>query len=65
MSLKAFHLLFIGLSILLAVFFAAWATGQYRVEHGAGYLVTAVMSLAAGGALVTYGAAFRRKTRGM
>ena len=65
MSLKAFHLLFIGLSILLTVFFAVWASGQYRVEHGTGYLVTAVMSLGASGALVTYGAAFRRKTRGM
>ena len=65
MSLKAFHLLFIGLSVLLTVFFAAWATGQYRVEQGTGYLVTAVMSLVASGALVTYGAAFRRKTRGM
>jgi hypothetical protein len=65
MSLKAFHLLFIGLSIALSVFFAAWATGQYRVEHGTGYLVTAVMSLTASGALAAYGAAFRRKTRGM
>ena len=65
MSLKAFHLLFIGLSIVLAVFFAVWATGQYRADHGMGYLATAVVSLAASGALVAYGAAFRRKTRGM
>ena len=65
MSLKAFHLLFIGLSILLTMFFAAWAAGQYRVGDGTGYLVTAVMSLGASGALVTYVAAFRRKTRGM
>ncbi|MGB7220447.1 MAG: hypothetical protein WBD07_16735 [Vicinamibacterales bacterium] len=65
MSLKAFHLLFIGLSILLTVFFAVWATGQYSVEQGIGYLVTAAVSLVATGALVTYGAAFRRKTRGM
>jgi hypothetical protein len=65
MSLKAFHLLFIGLSIALTVFFAAWATGQYRVERGTGYLVTAVMSLTAGGALAAYAAAFLRKTRGM
>ena len=65
MSLKAFHLLFIGLSIVLAVFFAVWAAGQYRTEHSAGYLVTAVISLAASGALVAYGTAFRRKTRGM
>ena len=65
MSLKAFHLLFIGLSIALTVFFAAWATGQYRVERGAGYLLTAVISLAASGALSAYVAAFWRKTRGL
>ena len=65
MSLKSFHLLFIGLSIALSVFFSAWAAGQYRVEHGAGYLVTAAMSMAASVALGVYGAAFRRKTRGM
>ena len=65
MSLKAFHLLFIGLSIVLTVFFAAWAAGEYRIEHGTGYLVTAVGSLGASGALAVYGAAFRRKTRGL
>ena len=65
MSLKAFHLLFIALSIALTVFFAAWAAREYRVEHGTGYLVTSVMSLAASGALVAYGAAFRRKTRSL
>ena len=32
MSLRAFHLLFIGLSIVLAAFLAAWAAGQYRIE---------------------------------
>ena len=29
MSLRAFHLLFIALSVVLAAFFAAWAAGQY------------------------------------
>ncbi|OFV92401.1 MAG: hypothetical protein A3H95_04885 [Acidobacteria bacterium RIFCSPLOWO2_02_FULL_64_15] len=65
MSLRAFHLLFIGLSVALLLFFAAWATGRYQVERAIGYLVTAVVSLAASGALAAYGAAFRRKTRGM
>jgi hypothetical protein len=65
MSLKAFHLLFIALSIVLAVFFAVWATGQYRAEQHLGYLATAVVSLAGSAGLAVYGAAFRRKTRGM
>ena len=32
MSLRAFHLLFIALSVVLAAFVAAWATGQYRAD---------------------------------
>ena len=44
MSLRAFHLLFIALSVVLAAFFAAWATGQYRVEHQIGYAAAALAS---------------------
>jgi len=65
MSLRAFHLLFIAMSVVLTAFVAAWAVGQYRVEHDLGYAATAVLSLASGGALVTYGAAFQRKTRNL
>ena len=65
MSLKAFHLLFVALSVILTAFFAAWAAGQYRVQQEPGYIVTAAVSLAAGAGLVVYGAAFQRKTRQM
>ena len=40
MSLRAFHLLFISLSVILAAFSAAWAVGQYRLEHEPIYAVT-------------------------
>jgi len=63
MSLRSFHLLFIALSIVLAAFFAAWATGQYRVGHDAGYLLAGVLSLLSGAALAVYAAAFQRKTK--
>jgi len=63
MSLRAFHLLFIGLSVVLAAFFAAWAAGQYRLVHEVGYALTAVVSAVAGAGLLVYGAAFWRKTR--
>ena len=63
MSLRAFHLLFIALSVVLAAFFAAWAVGQYRVAHDPGYALTGVVSLAAGVGLAVYGALFQRKTR--
>jgi uncharacterized membrane protein YadS len=63
MSLRAFHLLFIGLSVVLTVFFALWAVGQYRLMHQATYMLTGVASAVSGAALVFYGAAFQRKTR--
>jgi hypothetical protein len=63
MSLRAFHLLFVLLSAALAVFFAAWASGQYRLEGGGGYVVVMVAAVGAALGLVYYGIAFRRKTR--
>jgi hypothetical protein len=65
MSLRAFHLLFIGLSVALAAFFAAWAGGQYRLEHESIYAVTVAGALAAGGGLAVYGTRFQRKTRNL
>jgi hypothetical protein len=65
MSLKAFHLLFIALSIVLAAFMAAWAANQYRALHETGYIATAVVSAAAGAGLAVYVTKFRRKVRGL
>lgn len=65
MSLRAFHLLFIGLSVILAAFSAAWAGGQYRLEHEMIYAVTVAGSLATGAGLAVYGAKFQRKTRNL
>ena len=65
MSLRSFHLLFIGLSVILLAFFAAWAVAQYRVDHQTIYVFTAVASLAAGTGLAWYGAQFQRKTRSL
>jgi putative Mn2+ efflux pump MntP len=63
MSLRLFHLVFIALSVVLAAFCAAWATGMYRAAHDLTYLAAAVTSGIAGAALIVYGAAFQRKTR--
>ncbi len=65
MSLRAFHLLFIALSVILAAFFSAWATGQYRAEHQIGYALASVGSFVAGAGLAVYGMAFRRRTRNL
>ena len=65
MSLRAFHLLFITLSVMLAAFVAAWAAGQYRLEHEMIYAVTGIGAAAASGLLAVYGTAFQRKTRNL
>ena len=63
MGLRSFHLLFITLSVLLAAFFAAWAGGQYQLEHEPIYAVTAAGSLLGGAGLAIYGTRFQRKTK--
>jgi len=63
MSLRAFHLLFIVMSIILTAFFAAWAFGEYRTRQDITYAVTAVASLAAGIGLAVYLVAFQKKTK--
>jgi hypothetical protein len=65
MSLRRFHLVFIGVSVMLAAFMAAWAGQQFQAAQGVGYAVTAALSLAAGGGLIVYGTKFQRKTKGL
>jgi hypothetical protein len=65
MSLRAFHLLFIALSVVLAAFFGAWSLEQYRSANDAGYALAGIVSLAGGVGLAVYGAAFQRKTKGL
>jgi hypothetical protein len=63
MSLRAFHLFFIAMSVILAAFTAAWAAGQYRELHQAVYIATAIGSGVAGAGLAVYAAKFQRKAR--
>ena len=65
MSLRAFHLLFITLSIVLAAFLAAWAVGQYRIGHDVAYLGACAASLGTAAGLAVYAVAFQRKTKHM
>lgn len=65
MGLRNFHLFFIALSVLLAAFVVAWATGQYRLEHEGVYIVWMVAGAGAGAGLAVYGAQFQRKTRNL
>jgi hypothetical protein len=63
MSLRAFDLFFIAVSVMLTAFVAAWAVSQYRAVHEGGYIAACVASVAAGIGLAVYGAAFQRKTK--
>jgi hypothetical protein len=55
MSLKAFHLVFIIASTLLAFGFGAWELNAYHVAGAMMDLVFGVLSLAAGVGLIFYG----------
>jgi hypothetical protein len=54
MSLKAFHIVFITASILLALGVGGWALRQYFLEHSQGELWLGLVSVAGGCALIIY-----------
>ncbi len=63
MSLRAFHLFFIAVSVILAAFCAAWSVAQYQAAHQVIYAAGAGVAVIAAAALIAYGAAFQKKTR--
>ena len=63
MSLKAFHIVFIVLSILMAFFCGAWLLYQYSQAHDTQELVVGILFIVAGGALVLYGKSVLRKLK--
>ena len=65
MGVRAFHLFFICVSVILAVFSAAWAVGQYRLEHETIYAVTTAGAVALAIGLMWYATTFQRKTRNL
>jgi hypothetical protein len=63
MSLKAFHLFFVGASILLALGVGAWGLRSYVVAGGGGHLLLGIAGLAGGFVLLVYGARVRQKLK--
>ena len=63
MGLKAFHLLFISLSIVAAVFAGLWSLSMLRADGSPLYLVVGVLSFAAAAGLGAYGSAFLKRAR--
>ena len=65
MSLKAFHLLFVTASVILAFGFGAWGIEAYSERGEGGTLLMALLSLLFGAGLVVYGVRVRTKLKGM
>lgn len=63
MSLKAFHIIFVTVSMLLAGGFALWAVLQYRSSGDVGLLVGGVLSGLIFVAMGVYGRWFLRKLK--
>lgn len=63
MSLKGFHVLFIAVSILLAIGAGAWGLRSHAEEANPLHLAFGIGSLVAAVALGIYGAWFVRKIR--
>ena len=63
MSLKAFHVFFVALSVLCALGFGAWSIAEYLRTGSFGVLALGVAGFAAAAALVWYGLWFLRKLK--
>ena len=63
MSLKAFHVFFIALSVLMSFGVAGWNGAAYRQDGGAAYLAQAIGWGIAGVGLLVYGVLFLRKIK--
>lgn len=61
MSLKAFHLFFIAVSVLLCGFVGAWGVQRYQAAGGVGDLTLGAICFVLGAVLIVYGFAVYRK----
>ena len=63
MSLKAFHIAFVILSVITTLGFGIWALREYTRLHASGALVMGLVSLVVSVALVIYGIKFMQKLK--
>ena len=63
MSLKAFHIFFIILSVLCAFGFALWSMMSYSTNGDLMLVAAAVIAFAAGIGLILYGIRFLKKLK--
>jgi hypothetical protein len=65
MSLKAFHVFFVIVSVLCALGFGVWSMSDYSRTGNSGTLTLGIAGFIAAGALVWYGFWFLRKLKGV
>ena len=65
MSLKAFHVFFVIVSVLCALGFGAWSIAAYQRTGQGGTLALGLLGFAAAAALIWYGLWFLRKLKGV
>ncbi len=63
MSLKAFHVFFVIVSVLCALGFGAWSITEYLRTGKGSVLLLGILGFAAAAALVWYGLWFLRKLK--
>jgi hypothetical protein len=63
MSLRIFHIIFVVVCVLLALFVAVWGFRSYLVMHNSTGLVLGLLFFASGVALVVYGVKVFEKLR--
>ena len=61
MSLRAFHIAFIVVSIVLSLVVTVWGVREYLSAGAVSALVVGIVALASGIAMVIYGVRFFRK----
>jgi len=65
MSLKAFHIVFVTVSIVLCLGFGLWAINEYRADGEVATLVVGIGSLLGCVVLGVYGRWFLKKLEGV
>jgi len=63
MSLKAFHIIFVGAAVVLMAFLSGWTFLAYRETGSAEYAVWSLVSAVSVIGLIAYGRFFLRKLR--
>lgn len=63
MSLKAFHLVFVSLSLLMAMTVGAWGLHEFTHHGDRGALILSVLCFTLAPALMVYGVKVARKFR--